>query len=176
MIKTRSLPRACPVFPGVIMAVKSTKVVFERGMINSNAFRSLSKKALQVLCQFLARRKMKKKGRYGKEKWIIINNGEIEFSYRDAENKLKISNRTYTRALDELIEKGFISIAEQGNGTGGGRRTKYSIDDRWQRWGKPDFKSKKRKKAFRKLGFMKKKSTDKHAVLPTDKYAGVSRK
>ena len=75
-------------------------------------------------------------------------------------NTFKISDRTVTRSIDELIDKGFIDIAEQGNGTGGGWRTKYWIDDRWKRWGKPDFTIKKRKKAFRKLGFMKTEATD----------------
>ena len=173
MIKARSLPRACPVYNGVKMLRKSTKIVFDRGMINSKSFRSLSKNGLHVLCQFLARRKMENQGRSGKEKWVITNNGEIEFPYREAVKMFNISDRTFTRTIDELIEKGFISIAEHGNGTGGGRRTMYSIDERWKRWGKPDFEIKKREKAYRELGFMKTKPTDKSAVQATDKSAGT---
>ena len=141
---------------------RSPNVVFDRSMINSDVYRSLSRIATQALSQFLARRQFEQKGRTGKKTWCIKNNGEIEFPYRYAQKIFKISEPTFRRAIDELIEKGFISISAPGNGSGGGKRTKYSIDERWKNWGQPDFTIVQRKKACRKLGFMKTKATVKN--------------
>ena len=129
-----------------------------------------------MLLQFLARRKMEKIGRAGKGKWHIRNNGDIEFPYREAQKMFSISDTTYTRAIDELIAKGFICISVHGDGTGGGHRTKYELEDRWQKYEKTDFVKKKRKKATRRLGFMSKKSTDKPDGKTTDISAGTMQK
>jgi len=49
----------------------------------------------------------------------------------------------FRRAVDALIERGFIDVAASGAGY---RRlaTLYAISDRWQAWGTPDFKRARR--------------------------------
>lgn len=71
--------------------------------------------------------------------WIIKNNGEIVFSYSEAEHK-GIGRREFRNAIDELIDKGFLDIAHQGSGGRSGDMTKYFIDERWKEYGTPSFR------------------------------------
>lgn len=77
--------------------------------------------------------------------WHIINNGEIEYTYSEAE-KRGISRASFMRGIDELIEKGFIDIAHSGSGGMKGDKSKYSISERWQAWGTERFEKKIRPK------------------------------
>lgn len=140
--------------------VNKDNIVISRSMMRSAAFRELSRVALLVLFEFLARRRMAMVGRPGKKHWVITNNGEITLTYREAQRMFNISSRTFTRAIDKLIEHGFISISNGGNGAGGGNCTTYFLDNRWEQWKTPKFIEKKRDKSGRKIGFMKKNSTD----------------
>ncbi len=81
---------------------------------------------------------MVKGGRSGKERWDIINNGEIEFTYIEAKEKYGISYGAFRNAIDELREKGFIDIAATGMGVHK-VKTLYSISDRWKLYGTPEY-------------------------------------
>lgn len=154
--------------------LKMGGIFFEKELLMSEAFLGLGRISILVLLHFYSKRQMKQIGPAGKKKWIIANNGDISFTYKEAERKFKISNRTFTRAIDELIERGFIDIARYGDGTGGGHRSRYSIEERWRKFGKEDFVYKKRKKSSRKLGFLKTKPTDKKYGTTADKNAGTT--
>jgi len=54
------------------------------------------------------------------------------------------------RALDELVEKGFIDITHSGSGGIKGDKSLYAISDRWKDYGKSNFKPMKRQKDSRK--------------------------
>src|SRR4030042_1169596 len=95
----------------------SRVVVIEKRLLRSNAYRSLKKPtAYFVLGIFLTKRQMVKVGRSGKRQWVIANNGEIEFTYPEAERKYGISRSAFGKTVDELRDKGFIDIAESGAG------------------------------------------------------------
>jgi len=108
-----------------------TAIFIAPKLLKSKAYFSLTGKAPQVLGMFWYKRKVRKKP-YSKLH-VITNNGEIEFTYREAV-AYGISKSTFTRALDELIEKGFIDIAHSG-GQLQGDKTKYALSIRWMDYG-----------------------------------------
>ena len=59
----------------------SKGMFFEVALIKFLASIRLTKTAMIVLLSFLKRRQLKNMGRYGKERWVIVNNGEIVFLY-----------------------------------------------------------------------------------------------
>ena len=109
-------------------------VHFEIKLLRSEAFRGLSKWGMLVYLDFLRIRKMIKV----RDQWIIENNGQLVFPYSTAERK-GIKRREFRIALNELISRGFLDIAEYGSGGVKGAVTKYRLDERWQRYGKADF-------------------------------------
>ena len=106
---------------------------FDKDLLRSEAFRSLSKWSILAYLDFLRRRRMhnlkRKKGR--SDEWIIENNGAIVYPYHEAEMK-GINRRNFRNAIDELIEKGFLDINHSGSGGRKGDVSTYWIDDRWQ--------------------------------------------
>lgn len=118
---------------------RSAVVVLEQRLLKSKAYRSLrTPTSYFVLGIFMTKRQMVKGGRSGKERWDIINNGEIEFTYPEAKKKYGISSGAFRNAIDELREKGFIDIAATGMGVHK-VKTLYSISDRWKLYGTPGY-------------------------------------
>ena len=137
-----------------------------QSLLESFAFRSLSRKSLLVLSRFwIKTKKVKVKQYKAKATWEISNNGDIEFTYAEAKNRLGLSGRSFTRAIDELIAKGFLKINEYGN-VYNRKKTLYWIDDRWHRYGRDNFEKSKRKKATRHLGVLKQSLTAELPVTP----------
>ena len=133
-----------------------SKIVLGADLVVSRAFLELTGVAPHVLFLFLKRRQMVKSGRkQGKEQWVIGNNGEIVFPYAEAENKFGITRPRFQRAIDQLVEKGFLDIKHAGGGMMKDI-SKYSISDRWLNYGTKNFIHKHRKKDTRGLGFKKK--------------------
>ena len=133
---------------------KSSDVMFiPRRMHRSPAFRKLTAKQVFILLEFFYRRKLVEIGR--KKKWVIENNGEIVFTYSEAEEKFKIPRSTFKRAIDQLVGLGFIDITHHGGGMLKDC-SKYGISERWEQYGKEEFIEKPRQKDTRKLGFTKK--------------------
>ena len=130
----------------------SSKGIFiEKASINFLASNRLTKTAVIVFLLFLKKRKLKNMGKNGKERWVIVNNGEIVFPYCEAK-KNGICATTFVRAIDLLIEFGLIDINHHGGGMVKDMTT-YYISERWRDYGTPDFKEKTRQKDTRKLGF-----------------------
>jgi hypothetical protein len=106
----------------------------------SPAFRSLHSKAILVYMGFHSKKHMKKDK--GSRKHKLVNNGELVYTYNEAEAE-GISKSTFMRALDALIERGFIDVAR----TGAGRyrsESWYALSNRWRLWGSDSFISAKR--------------------------------
>lgn len=125
----------------------------ERLMVDAPVWRGLTNTAKIVYMDFLLKRQMNPDdtGMY-----YIANNGNIQYTYNEAKNK-GIPYASFQRAIDELIEKGFLSVTNTGMGMYKGCTT-YSIDDRWKLYGKPEFKIRKRPKQKRwnkQVGFQK---------------------
>jgi len=110
-------------------------IVMERKLLKSKAFRPLSGSAKTVYFDF--RMKCRIKGG-GKKKRVILNNGEIEYCYSEAEDK-GIPRSTFMKAIDRLVEKGFIDIHHSGAGGKKGDKNLYGISERWQKYGTPNF-------------------------------------
>ena len=78
-------------------------------------------------------------------RWADVHGDQIVFTYEDAESEYGVGNKTFSRAIDQLISHGFIDIARVGIGIGG-YPTLYSISERWRKYGQPDFDIGKRVK------------------------------
>ena len=98
----------------------------------------------------------------GREKdWIIKNNGEIQFTYKEAWEKWGISNGRFTKAIDQLVKVGLIDIAHSGFGLHKDV-TLYAISDRWEKYGTDEFVHMERQKRPG-LGFRKGNSYGKNS-------------
>ena len=129
---------------------KSKNIWIEREMILSPAFRKLNGRAMEVLLLFFYRRQWSLPSRKGK--WYTTNNGEIVFPYKEAKKRFKIPKSSFARAIDKLMEHGFIEIAHLGGGLIGDC-TRYSISERWRKYGTDSFVQQKRPKDTRGFGF-----------------------
>ena len=128
----------------------SARIQLEREVIFSPAWRDLNTaNALRVYIDFLYRRRFQKpKGRSeAKRKWMFVNNGEIIYTYSEAMG-LGMSQNTFNRAIDSLIDHGFIDIEESGVGMYK-YATKHWISERWRQWGTPNLKKRSRPKRNR---------------------------
>ena len=134
-----------------------SKIVIDADLVTSKVFLKLKGVAPKVFLLFLRRRKMTKVGKKGKEKWVISNNGEIVFPYAEAKEKFGITPPRFQRALDQLVEHGFIDIIHSGGGMVKDI-SKYSISERWMDYGTSKFIEKQRPKDTRGLGFKKKEA------------------
>ena len=120
---------------------------FDKNLLRSSAFRSLTKWSLLVYLDFLRKRQMEQlKHQKRSDNWIVKNNGEIVYPYSEAEKK-GVGRREFRNAIDELIAKGFLDIAHQGSGGRSGDMTKYFIDNRWSDYGTPSFRPAKKNRA-----------------------------
>ncbi len=125
------------------MSGKNSLIVLEQSMIKSNVWLSLSGTSVNVYLLFRTKCRIEKRGiKRGKRdlERMISNNGEIVFTYAEAKTKYRISKNRFRRAVDELLEKGFIDIAETGMGVHK-VTTLYAISERWRKFGTPDYKT-----------------------------------
>jgi hypothetical protein len=122
----------------------------DRSLLKSEMFRGLTKTAILVLCDFHAMKQVKGRG----TRWSLLNNGELVYPYREAQ-KRGISPSAFMHAIDQLIERGFLYVAEQGGGLKG-HTSKYGLSTDWTRYGTPAFKPRartKRQRQYPKTGF-----------------------
>ena len=121
------------------MRRKSGNVWVERRLIASEAYRALrTATAHRVLMIFFTKRQMTDVGHRGREKWVVTNNDEITFTYREAQVKYGISASVFRCAIDELRDKGFLDIAETGMGLYK-CTNKYAVSNRWRLYGTGDY-------------------------------------
>jgi hypothetical protein len=138
---------------------KSGVIVLDKLMVQFPAWLSLSGAAMPVYllfrckCQFAKKNKRPGKRSEGLME-RILNNGEIEFTYIEARRKYGISRGRFVRAIDELIEKGFLEITEPGGGVHK-QKTLYGISERWRDYGTPSFRQASRPERDPKCGFRK---------------------
>lgn len=121
-----------------------SKIYITKELLESKAYRSLSRCSMLIYQDFLAKREMIPTKRNRKKVWVINNNGEIIYPYSEAV-KNGFTRRQFRNTIDELQQKGFIDITHLGKGgrrpaKGTGDCTKYLIDDRWRDYGTDDFR------------------------------------
>ena len=134
-------------------------IMVERELLKAEAFRSLSGTAKTVLFDFLMQRKIKGVKVHGRKVPMLLNNGELVYSYAEAEQK-GIPRSTFMRSLDELVSKGFIDIAWSGSGGKKGDVSLYGLSDRWAAFGTGKFKSATRPKDKRQGRGFKRGNTE----------------
>ena len=121
-------------------------------LIISKAWISLRTAAPQIYCLFLSRLRKQPTGKGKNKKWTPTNKRELIFPYREAEDRFGISQPRFTRAIDELIENGFLDIVKAGIGVAR-EATVYGLSERWRKYGTPEFEQKSR--VITKRGFCK---------------------
>ena len=122
----------------------------DRRMHRSSAYRKLTKTSIFILMECMYRRKVAKTGRKGG--YELTNNGELIFTYAEAEKKFNIPRSTFCRSITQLVDLGFIDIAHHGGGMLNDF-TKYGTSERWRDYDKEEFIKQSRQKDTRKLGF-----------------------
>ena len=135
---------------GKIHRRSGARILLEREVVFSPAWRDLNPaNAVRVYIDFLSRRRFEKtkSSRKSKAKWKFVNNGEIVYTYGEAE-ELGMSNSAFKRAIDSLIDHGFLDIQETGMGIFK-YNTRYWISERWKQWGTEAFVERSRPKRNR---------------------------
>ena len=131
---------------GKLIIYASQKGIFiDRSLPISKAFLSLNGTSIKVLTIFLYKRQLEPFKNKKRKAYLVKNDNEIVFTYKEAQEKYKISRRSFSQALDELVEKGFIRIARPGIA----RlkiHTLYGFSERWRNYGTKDFIKEKRVK------------------------------
>jgi hypothetical protein len=137
-------------------ARKWDKMFVSRAVITSKAFLALKTAcACKVYLIFLSKCRMEKtqaRPMHREREWQITNNGEIQFTYAEAETKYGIPAGKFTRAIDELLRVGLIDITKTGLGLHKDV-TLYAISERWKKFGTDEFVVKRRPKRKQQFGF-----------------------
>jgi hypothetical protein len=108
----------------------------EGKLITSTAWLSLrNPSALQVYCiltsQIVKLKANGKKSRKGKrQEYVCPNERNLKLTYKQAEDSYQIGQTRFTRAIDELIEHGFLDVVKPGNAATR-ELTVYGLSKRW---------------------------------------------
>lgn len=115
---------------------KNRGIYFEERVYKTKAFLSLKRSSIVVLIAVLDARQLESKkdhkGGGKKTKRKAINTG-IRLPYRKLEKEFKLTQQTISKAIDELLEKGFIQIEHQG-GRGEHDMSIYSFVENYIFW------------------------------------------
>lgn len=123
------------------MSGRGSVIVVEQHLVKSRAWLSLTGAAPHIYLLFRTKCRMaRRQGKPGKRGPVIANNGEIEFTYIEADKRYAIKKDRFARALDQLIDRGFIEVATTGMGVCK-VKTRYAISERWRDFGTTDFKA-----------------------------------
>ena len=114
---------------------RSDGLYFPKRIHRNPSFRKLNASSIFVLFEFYSRRRVANIAGKG---FQIINNGEIMFTYDEAEKKFGIPRSTFSRTIDQLVSLGFIDIAHHGGGLMKDC-SKYGVSERWRDYGKEEF-------------------------------------
>jgi hypothetical protein len=127
----------------------------ERELFKSRAYMALRGCAPQVLTIFLGKRYFRSGGKKDRTERECTNCDSLTFTYIEAQKKYGITIPRLTRALNELLAKGFITCRYQG---GGYKQDKslYGLSERWH-WWRPGTVFEKREKETVQRGFRKPK-------------------
>ena len=121
----------------------SNRMFIEKELVTSRAWLDLGPMSPQVYLVFRVKCQVWRPK--GTRTYTITNNGQLEFSYREANRKFGVTPPRFRRVIDDLLDHGFIDIT----GTGMGVHkvlTTYAISERWRSWGGPNFVEKERPK------------------------------
>lgn len=152
-------------------------------LLHSDAYRNLKYgPAIKVLNWFYEKIRFEvDKKKRGKDRYRMVNNGEIIFTYEEAEFR-GLNSQKFFRALRELHHFGLIDVKRPGSGLKGDH-TVFVLSQRWKNFGTVNFDSRDwpksvytgnfgyRGKNYRKIipvMKMKKKVSDENSPLTND--------
>ena len=122
-------------------------------LLDSKAFRSLSRKGNLVLLDFLSFVEWETtNSKHGKVS-RMTNSDSLMYSFDEAKRR-GIPYSTFNRALTELVERGFLTVKKHGSGLQNDPNV-YAWSNEWKQWGTPQFKAGVRLKAKSGAGFRK---------------------
>jgi len=129
-----------------MMSAGGKGVYLPKDLLHSKAFKAIkSAHTIRVLMEFYLRRRMSKpKSRDGKNSLpVIVNNGDIVLDYKYLMDHRGMSQTTISRCFTELVNLGFVDVAEIANGLHR-QPTKWAISERWRKYGTPNFRATER--------------------------------
>jgi hypothetical protein len=100
-----------------------------RDMFGAKAFIALKGVAPQLLILILGKRSFESVD--GKK--TCMNSDNLFFTYIEAKKKYEITQPRFTRAIDDLLAKGFITIKHRG-GAYKQDKTRYGLSENWRWW------------------------------------------
>ena len=132
----------------------------ERDLFESPAFNALSGYSPQLLINVLAKRQFStlKFGR--RQKRVCTNCDQLNLTYVEFKRKYGISEPRMKRAIDQLLEKGFLSIVRKG-GAFQKDKSIYALSEQWKFW-RPGIICETREKECVQRGFCKPKKQIEH--------------
>ena len=108
---------------------------------------------------------MQKRTWTGKGKKIKYNNSGLIFTYREAQEEIRITSDTFNRAIKKLVGVGFIDIEHRGNCYDRDPSI-YALSERWQKFGTSGFKNVTVEKVKTLAGFdAKKREREKSSTM-----------
>ena len=112
------------------------KTCIDLEVIQSQAFWDLTGISLKVYIIFLMKRVFSNTSIRKRKEKVVVNNGEITYTFKEACKNHKIPKSTFLRARDQLIKVGLIEIAEYG---GNHHTNKYTISQNWKNYPEQTF-------------------------------------
>ena len=122
-------------------------------LLHSKAYRDLTYgPAIKVLNWFYEKIRVEvNKKKRGKDRYRIINDGDIDFTYREAIFR-GLTPQKFSKALRELHQFGFIDIKKPGSALKGDF-TVFAFSERWKAYGTSDFLSPESPKSVHWVNF-----------------------
>ncbi len=113
---------------------KSRGIYHERDFYESDAYWALTGNEIRILNIFYLKRQLPSKKLLmlkGITKDTILNNGEIKFTYKEAEKKYGIGKGTFGNCLKKLQKVGFIEVESVAMNN---IPAKYRISTNWRKY------------------------------------------
>nr|MBC8360920.1 hypothetical protein [Candidatus Desulfatibia profunda] len=111
----------------------SNKTWIDTELILSPAFISLSGFASTLLLILFTKRKFNRIGIKKSKKYVCVNCNSLNISYVEYENSYGITQPRLTRAIDDLLAKGFLECKHAG-GACKQDKSVYAFSDQWVLW------------------------------------------
>lgn len=122
---------------------QNDRLVLSKTMLRSKSFVKLTGAAKQILIELYIRLTLEcdksRNRRRGDERYFAKNNGTLILRYSDIHKMFGYSSRTISKALNKLVQYGFIEIAILGCGVKR-QSHKIALITNWQKYGTPEFK------------------------------------
>ena len=132
--------------------VKQYGVYLDPQILASKAFLALNGSALAVFCLIKSRVRKLKNGKGKNAEFVPQNTLDIKFPYKEAFEFFLFTQTRFTRAIDDLVQTGFLDIVKAGVPMAN-IPTIYGLSLRWMKYKTCEFEEKPRPRA--KRGFCK---------------------